>query len=436
MSVLSEVDQLLLAKVKEKIGALAGLATGSDLAQKDYDFLIYYIQDKTGQALSLTTIKRIWKDEFQRLPHLSTLNMFTQLAFGVNWHSFKKEYLEGQKVKPTPGESEDLPSGESVIQNEKLEVPSRRRPLMLLIMLVPFIVLATSWLFVSSDRMGNASHIAFSAKVTSDLSIPNSVVFTYDIRNLRAGKFVIQQSWDPERQIEISQTNTKQTDIYYEPGYHYAKLLASGKILKEIPVHIKYNDWYVRFRFQESELLKVTPDALSTHGHLGLTKDYVAGLDNKLNSQFQLGFMLSRDFNIPADKFQLEASVRFDSIHAPTCPIINLLIKGDKDYAWITLGNNGCESNLGLKVGDKQINGKTNDLSMLGINMFEWQQIGAKLENNMLKLSINNKVVQQVVYSKNLGELKELDFFFNGIGSLDDFRMSDGSNNTLLSQSF
>ncbi|MEP6738385.1 MAG: hypothetical protein ABJA70_22865, partial [Chryseolinea sp.] len=71
MSVLSEVDQLLLAKVKEKIGALAGLATGSDLAQKDYDFLIYYIQDKTGQALSLTTIKRIWKDEFQRLPHLS-----------------------------------------------------------------------------------------------------------------------------------------------------------------------------------------------------------------------------------------------------------------------------------------------------------------------------------------------------------------------------
>lgn len=435
MSALSEVDQLLLGKIKKKIEELAGLPAGSDLTQKDYDFLIYYIHDKTGQALSLTTIKRIWKDEFQRLPHLSTLNMFTQLAFGVEWHSLKKEYLEEQKI-PLKHTVVQEPSPQKENNHQQRPVSSRRRIVKLLVMLTALAVLATSWYFVSSDSMGDPSSIPFSAKVTAGLNIPNSVVFTYDIHGIRASKFLIQQSWDPARQIEISQNNTKQTDIYYEPGYHYAKLVGNGKILKEIPVHIKYNDWFVRFRFPDSELLKVNTPDLSPDGHLGLANNYVSGLGHRLDSHFQLGYMLSRDFNLPADKFQLEASVRFDSVHAPACPMMNLLIKGDRDYAWITIGNKGCESNLGLKVGDKHVDGKTNDLSILGIAAFEWQRIGVKLDHNTLKLSINDKVVQQVTYSKNLGELKELDFFFNGIGCLDDFRMSDMANNTLLSQSF
>ena len=62
--------------------------------------------------------------------------------------------------------------------------------------------------------------------------------------------------------------------------------------------------------------------------------------------------MLSKDFNVQADEFQMEATVKFDSVYAPSCPMMNLLIKGNKDYAWITLGNKGCESNLGVKVGD------------------------------------------------------------------------------------
>ena len=71
--------------------------------------------------------------------------------------------------------------------------------------------------------------------------------------------------------------------------------------------------------------------------------------------------------------------------------MVNLLIKGNKDYAWITLGNKGCESNLGVRVGDTSVNGKTNDLSKLGIEAFSWQKLHVKLSDRTLTLSINNR---------------------------------------------
>ena len=77
------------------------------------------------------------------------------------------------------------------------------------------------------------------------------------------------------RWLKYSPDNKKQTDIYYEPGYHYAKLLGDEKVLKEIPVHIKYNDWYVRFRYPNSELVQVKEADLHTTGYLGVTTDYL-----------------------------------------------------------------------------------------------------------------------------------------------------------------
>jgi hypothetical protein len=275
---------------------------------------------------------------------------------------------------------------------------------------------------------GDTGNIQFSATVTADRIIPNSVVFSYDIRDFKADHFYIQQSWDPAKTIEISPVNNKQTDIYYEPGYHYAKLLGNDKVLKEIPVHIKYNDWYVRFRYPNSELIAVEKTDLNTDGYLGLRNEYVLHHFRPLDTKFQLGYMLSKDFEVNADEFQIEAKVKFDSAYAPACPMVNLLIKGNKDYSWITFGNKGCESNLGVKVSDLSVSGKTNDLSPLAIDAFSWQKVYVKLSDGKLTLSINDRIVQKGSYNKPLGDLKEIDLFFNGIGSISDVRMSDAVN--------
>jgi hypothetical protein len=422
MNELNEIDKALLESIKTKVENLAGLSANADLSQKDFDFLLYYIQEKTGQALSLTTLKRIWRKEYHRLPHLSTLNMLAQIAYNIDWHTAKKRLLEDQSHdhNPVPASAIARPSTKRVFSNLSLKI---------LVSLAALISL--SWYYVSNQPSGDATNIQFSAQATNGDAIPNSVVFSYDVNSFRAKHFYIQQSWDPAKIVEISPANRKQTDIYYEPGYHYAKLLGDQKVLKEIPVHIKYNDWYVRFRYPDSELVQVRQDDLHTAGYLGLEEDYIQRF-KPLDTKFQMGFMLSKDFNFEADELQLEASARFDSAYAPSCPMVNLLVKGNKDYAWITVGNKGCESNLGVRVSDTNVNGKTNDLSMLGIDAFSWQKLHVKLSNGKLTLSINNKVVQESTYTKSLGELKEIDLFFNGIGSIADVRIGDDSGHGMI----
>lgn len=428
MNDLSEVDRGLLQTLREKIQQKAGLTERAALTQKDFDFLLYYVQDKTGQALSLTTLKRIWRDEYQRLPHLSTLNMLAQMACGKDWHTAKKEFVEQQ----------DREHRQPVLSTPVGS--SRRSGILQVAVSIATIVTMLGGVFlylvIHTRTTPGASMVTFSAQPTTDNNIPNSVVFSYDITGVKADHFYIQQSWDSSRKVEISGSNTRQTDIYYEPGYHYAKLLSNTTVLKEIPVHIRYNAWFVRFRFPNGELLRVDPSGLDTVGHLGLKPDYLRQLSKPLSTPFQLGYMLSRDFNLSADAVDLEAAVRFDSPHAPPCPLVNVLIKGDEDYAWITLGNRGCESNLGLKVGDKNIVGKTNDLSALGMDAFSWQKIKIKIQNDTLKLFFNNKAVYETAYTKKLGQLKEVDFFFNGIGSIDEIRLADAADQAVLSQSF
>ncbi|HET6539543.1 MAG TPA: hypothetical protein VFG46_03610, partial [Chryseolinea sp.] len=104
----------------------------------------------------------------------------------------------------------------------------------------------------------------------------------------------------------------------------------------------------------------------------------------------------------------------------------------NKGYAWITMGNKGCESNLSVRVSDTSINGKTNDLSKLGIDAFSWQKVHLKLSNGTFTLSINNNLVQESAYTKSLGDLKEIDLFFNGIGSIGDVRIGNDKGNAMI----
>ncbi|MEL6974612.1 MAG: hypothetical protein AAGL29_04370, partial [Bacteroidota bacterium] len=68
------VDSTLLEKVKKKIATETNLVETRVWSQKDFEFLSFFIEEKTGCRLSVSTLKRIWSNDYQRLPHISTLN--------------------------------------------------------------------------------------------------------------------------------------------------------------------------------------------------------------------------------------------------------------------------------------------------------------------------------------------------------------------------
>ena len=70
-------------------------------------------------------------------------------------------------------------------------------------------------------------------------------MFHYNIDDVKADSFFIQQSWDVNRRVRIFKNNYTLTDIYYEPGYHMAKLIANDSIIQTVDVSIPSDGWFL-----------------------------------------------------------------------------------------------------------------------------------------------------------------------------------------------
>ena len=92
--------------------------------------------------------------------------------------------------------------------------------------------------------LGNTASAKFSARKTTSNDLPNTVVFSYNIDDVNADSFFIQQSWDRNRRVRIYKNSYTLTDIYYEPGYHKAKLIANDQIIKTVDVSIPTDRWF------------------------------------------------------------------------------------------------------------------------------------------------------------------------------------------------
>ncbi len=85
-------------------------------------------------------------------------------------------------------------------------------------------------------------YLSFDTKLITR-SIPNSVVFTYDVKTNPTDSVFIQQSWDNGTRAAVDKNQHQYTSIYYVPGFYHAKLLVNKKIVKERLLMIPTNGW-------------------------------------------------------------------------------------------------------------------------------------------------------------------------------------------------
>ena len=426
MNDLNTLDKELIEGIKKKIAEVSGIDGGREWIQKDYAFLVFFIEEKTGVRLSLSTVKRIWRNEYNRLPHISTLNALSQLAFGVDWNLLKKQRLELGKP--------DVPE-----VNDKKR--TFRKPALLTAFVVVFvIVLVTALSLVTKhpDRIktSNLEMVEFSCKKSIGGKVPNTVVFSYNVASVDAEKFFLQQSWDLSRRVEISKENSKQTDIYYTPGYFMAKLLANTQVIKEIPVHITYNDWFVAVRQPRSKIHTFEKQYWLNENYLGIDKNILASAKVDLNEEFSLGFYNVREFGVDGDNYTHTSMFRMDSLETIVCPNMGLLIKGEKERSWIMFTNKGCESELGMSCSDVSYDGKKYDLTMFGTDVYQWQKINVTVIDKRFTIKLNDKIIFEDAYNNPVGPLKDISYFFEGIGMIDNIELRDKYGEIKFSDNF
>jgi hypothetical protein len=408
MNEINPMDGELLETLKKEVQQKAGLGHVENWTQKDYEFLVFFIEEKSDIKISLTTIKRIWRNEYNRLPHIATLDALSRIAHNKDWLALKLD-----TAKPINNPS---PENFGKVNLEPRASQQKKTAYLWIITGLGLLLLIGFFAFKGRLRKKSISNnsIQFSAKTSVNNTVPNTVVFTYNVDSVDAKKFYIQQSWDKRRRVEVAKGNHEQTDIYYLPGYYMAKLTADDSIVREIPVHIKTDDWVIAAHQNDIEN-KILPPADWLSGIVGVRPDVLT--HNKINTKepFFLTFHNSRDFKIDGNNFVFSSDFKMDSTGI-VCEGTALLLKGEYEYMYINLVAKGCESETKMSIAERKFDGKKTDLTAFGTHIYTWQHVKVTNRNQTVSIELNGKEIFKTTYTKSLGALKEIGFIFKGNG--------------------
>jgi len=347
------------------------------MTQRDFDHIGEQLQQKSGILISGTTVKRLAHGEFTRLPQIATLNAIANYYNYKTWQDFKASRIEEAPKKEI--------------------APKLRRRFNIKYLSVPVvIVMLGSFYFFRSTKGGvkHAEKASFSFRMNTPNDLPNSVVFSYNIDDVQADSFFIQQSWDQNRRIRIYKNSYTQTDIYYEPGYHIAKLIANDSVIKTADVSIPTDRWFFyaidNIANYNTQYIKV--DTFNRNGSLGLSIRQLQknNIEVSKDKRYHYVYFPSR-MDIPADNFQYKTRVRMQEVSNSLCPYIEIELYCQRAFMNMRCTTKGCAHEAFVIFGEQLKKGSENDLSPITFDVSQWTDIEITVKNKTAVVKINGK---------------------------------------------
>lgn len=411
---------------KSLIEKMLGWRPSNEWKQRDYLNLIELIENKTGILLSLSTIKRIWKPNYEGTPHPSTLEAFALFLNYRNWLDFKEKNQPNVSTKNngkfSAGRFKSLFNHKSFIA----------------LVFILFFSGITFTLFQmlrfkkeepAKRMIFNPGEVKFSCNNSVSKGVPNTIIFNYDVSHIQADSFFIQQSWNNYRRDRVQNKNNHLTSVYYYPGHHKAKLIANDSVIKEIDVHINTGNWLAlaRYNYMDDIPLYIRNKDLVSGGVLQVTPKHLKADSIAINKNLIVSYYYVDDFKkLSSRNFNFETQLKCDSIINNACPRITICILGEKGINIIPLTTKGCIGNLTIKIGNTIIHGKNNDLSSFGVDVYKWQQVKISIRNNKATIAVN-KDAYEIQSSEDIGNVVGFNVNFTGTGSIAYVRLSDNN---------
>ncbi len=325
-------EEKIIKKSLLKIFNLNGYTDASRMTQRDFEHISSVIEKKARIVISSTTIKRLSKGEFSRLPQVATLNAISNYFGFTNWQEYKASEEAGGE-ETTLNAKDNFPKVSNF--REVGIVPKRPLSRFVLALLIIPILAAAFFMSRNKNDFGDLDKVVFTAQKNTDNKIPNTVVFNYNIDNVNADSFFIQQSWDDKRRVRIYKNHYTLTDIYYEPGYHVAKLIANDSIIKVVEVSIPTDKW---FFYANEHKSNYTPEYIKVENHiskgvLGISKEILLqnDIDISKNMSYIYAYFPSKQ-EVSGDNFILKTRVRMNEVKNNLCPFLTLEIFCQRNY--------------------------------------------------------------------------------------------------------
>ncbi len=404
-------DQDLVKDCMTELCRQAGFLDINSMVQRDYEFLSEQIESKTGIVISLSTIKRLLNGQFTRIPQIATLNAISNFIGYTNWQDYKTK----SKMMATAPQSLVSPTMPVMLPHAKIKFPFQR-----VILIGSAIMLSLLLLISTKHTVQNTRHASFSITHTNENNLPNTVIFHYNVDSIDADSFAIQQSWNKARRRKIFKHQYIMTDIYYEPGYHVAKLFANDQIIRTLDVSIPTDRWifyakeefgsipqYIKFDGIQGGALKISPEQVK------------ASLVNTDKDQFYVMTYFPANIKDSSDNFIMKCRARTHPVKNNACPFMMYEIFAQRNFTYFISNARGCAHTLGAQFGDVLYKGDSEDMSALCSDVLEWNDIEFIVKARKVTIRMNGKEVFHTQYHESNGLITGLGFISNGLPEID-----------------
>nr|WP_295922363.1 hypothetical protein [uncultured Dyadobacter sp.] len=397
----------------------AGLMT-----QRNFEHISDEIEKKSGIFISGTTIRRLSKGAFSRSPQTATLHAIANYHHFDSWPAYKAAFIKQRAGAPGAAE---LPQATEVAEpDETGSLPKRRWKSWAypgwITLLLATVFISGYYLYAPNEPVNHFAKASFSARKTTDNDLPNSVVFNYNVDEVTADSFFIQQSWDKNRKVRVYRNKYTLTDIYYEPGYHIAKLIANDSIIKTAHVNIPTDRWF--FYANENRTAYRTEYIKTKHfikqGSLAISSEalHQNKIDISQEKIYLYSYFPSRH-DVDSDNFTLKTRVRMKEVRNTLCPYITIEVYGQYNVIMMKSTPKGCANHASLRFSELEINGKEADLTSIGYDVTQWTDVELTVRNKEVRIKIAGREAFKASYRNTVKLVTGLSFISNGLCEVD-----------------
>ncbi len=413
---MTQTERNLIIDYKDQISKK--LRIEGEWKQRHFLQLIELIEKESGIKISLSTIKRIWGENLINPPHPSTLNALVSVLGYENWAAFK-----AYQLNMVPGHA-----NKSVRKNWYF--------LALLALALVITIYAINEQMSKSGVQINGD-VVFEVEKSIHSGVPNTVVFNYDVSNVSADSFFIQQSWNNATKQLIDPQNSHFSSLYYYPGFHQAKLIANDSVVKTLPVHVLSDGWVATIRRDSYDLiptyLTIAPQA---ENGLSISRN---DLMQKVGDEgdFQITYYNSKDFGgVSSSDFQLMTRVKNDSLKNSVCPMVEIMMVCEVNIFRVRLTSKGCENLARVRMGEVIWTGSDHSLLDFGTDLYGWQTLKLDVRNKLAIGHLNGREIFSIDFSQDFGTIKALAYRFSGAGSIGYVQLTDPLKGTFYQEDF
>ena len=439
------MDKSALTRLRGEIETDLGWGDAAAWSTADYETLSDRIHERTGVQLSATTLKRVWgRIAYKSSPSPTTLDALASYAGHENWRTYANAPAEERSLDAPVAELPIVIKTPPYVSPAPTSDRSGKRPVVFALLAALALLLC---FFYFRPAPATAPEKTVSAPPNPDdftffhhpvtEGLPNSVVFTYDAAAAPTDSVFIQQSWDRRRRVKVDRAGTIHTSIYHLPGYYRATLLVGDQEVKSRDLLITSNGWTVAAGQRDAPVyLDDVPDAAT--GSLSVDAQRLADLGLPLQPDPPTVYLGNvGEFNgVRTDDFRFTTRLRQTyGTGAAACRNSRVMLLLRNAAIIVPLSAPGCIAELSGYVGGQSLDGKTTDLSALGVMEDNWVDLAIVGHGELLSVYLNERLALQVESRDETRDILGLRYEFTGGGSVD-FARLDGREGLVWEEDF